>query len=371
MTLAVILVIAFVAILGIIWKFFHKSKIAVFGGLFFLVNIALVLQFLQVGGAVVADRYSYVSYFGLFFIIGYEVSVQLKKHPDSIVSKAIIGVMAACILSLSILSYQRCEVWRDGVSLWQNEHEQYPDEVVGCQNLGSEYFDRFIQATATEDKMRYADSAYSLLSLATASDTSNQKDFLLLGDISRSEGKNQKAREYYSKIFALGSDFASAANYGLGQICWTDKKTDSAGYYYRLALKLTNHFPEVHNDYANYLDATGLTDSALSEYAIAISQKPDWYAPYLNRGKALQRKDKEYLAFPDFNKAVALAPQVAETYYFRAYCFANKENNTAAFKDLEKAVELGYKQIDTAFYRQMSVKKGGLSFGAEQEKKDH
>ena len=51
-------------------KFLKKYRFAVFGLLFFVVNIALLLQFIQVGGAVFAERYSYVAYIGLFFIAG-------------------------------------------------------------------------------------------------------------------------------------------------------------------------------------------------------------------------------------------------------------------------------------------------------------
>ena len=351
-----ITVAAAIAVILFFWVFLRKSRVAVFGCLFFLVNIALVLQFIPVGGALIADRYSYVSYFGLFFAIAVGVSHFADRHRNGGIGKTGIAAGLACVLILGVLSMQRTAIWTDSLRLWQDQHDRFPEESVGSQNLGMEYFNRFMEEENQVSANTYADSAYSLLSYAVSSDSSNHKDFLILGDMDRLRGNYERARINYSKIFSINSEFASAADYGLGQICWRNKNLDSSRYYYQLAIRLNNYFPEAHNDYANYLDATGNTDSALAEYALAISQKPQWYAPYLNRGKALQRKEKNDLAQADFSKAIELEPTKGESYYFRSFCFANKDDFAAAKKDIDKAKELGYTQIDTSYYRVISGK---------------
>ena len=58
----------------LLWFFARKNRLVVFAALFFLVNIALLLQFIPVGGAIVADRYTYIPYLGLFIIAGWYVS---------------------------------------------------------------------------------------------------------------------------------------------------------------------------------------------------------------------------------------------------------------------------------------------------------
>ena len=45
-------------------------KPLIFGLLFFLFTIVLVLQIIPVGQALVAERYTYIPYIGLLFIIG-------------------------------------------------------------------------------------------------------------------------------------------------------------------------------------------------------------------------------------------------------------------------------------------------------------
>ncbi len=57
-----------VAITYFTWK---KYKFVAFGIGFYIVNLLLVLQIFSVGSAVIAERYTYVPYIGIFFIAGY------------------------------------------------------------------------------------------------------------------------------------------------------------------------------------------------------------------------------------------------------------------------------------------------------------
>jgi hypothetical protein len=49
------------------WK---KYRFVAFGISFYIANLLLVLQIFSVGSAVIAERYTYVPYIGLFFIAG-------------------------------------------------------------------------------------------------------------------------------------------------------------------------------------------------------------------------------------------------------------------------------------------------------------
>jgi hypothetical protein len=53
-----------------VYKSGKFKKELVFGLGFFLINLLLVIQIIPVGRAIVAERYTYVPYIGLFFIIG-------------------------------------------------------------------------------------------------------------------------------------------------------------------------------------------------------------------------------------------------------------------------------------------------------------
>ena len=72
-------IIIFILVLSVITLISRRKQISqrkeerryiIFGILFFIINLALVLQIIPVGTSVVSERYTYLSYFGLFFIIG-------------------------------------------------------------------------------------------------------------------------------------------------------------------------------------------------------------------------------------------------------------------------------------------------------------
>ena len=56
------------ALIFLIWHF-RKNRVVVFGLLFFLVNILLVLQLVPIGFTIVSERYTYVPYIGLAFLV--------------------------------------------------------------------------------------------------------------------------------------------------------------------------------------------------------------------------------------------------------------------------------------------------------------
>ena len=47
------------------------NRLILFSMLFYFANIVLVLQFLTVGSAIIAERYTYIPYIGIAFMIGY------------------------------------------------------------------------------------------------------------------------------------------------------------------------------------------------------------------------------------------------------------------------------------------------------------
>ena len=48
-----------------------RNRFIAFGIAFYLVNLLLILQVISVGSAVIAERYTYIPYIGLFFIAGW------------------------------------------------------------------------------------------------------------------------------------------------------------------------------------------------------------------------------------------------------------------------------------------------------------
>src|SRR6266498_5191424 len=73
-----------IALLVFLW-YQRKNKLIVFGFLFFVINLLLVLQIISIGLTIVSERYTYVPYIGLSFMIATLVS-RIKFIPQKVVS---------------------------------------------------------------------------------------------------------------------------------------------------------------------------------------------------------------------------------------------------------------------------------------------
>jgi protein O-mannosyl-transferase len=328
----------------VIWRYWRKNKVAVFGTLFFLVNIILLLQFIPVGGAILADRYSYIAYLGLFFIVGWLVSYFFEPGADKNKRNIVLAGVAVYVLALGYMSNQRCRVWYDAVSLWRDEVEKEPDRATNAyNNLGFEYFNKYNTSINPEERKIYYDSANMLLTKAIAMQPDYANPYISLGELERVNNQFPLAKANYYKALSLKySDEDASAYLGLAIIYAISNYFDSSGYCFKRALELQPYFPEAQSNYGNFWAMTGHPDSALVHYAIAICQNPDMYAPHLNRAKLYQRTNRCDQAMPDLERCIDLAPDLGEPYFVKAQCEALKGNRDAATRDVAKARELGF-----------------------------
>lgn len=349
--------LAVAGILALLWLYARKNKVVMFGSLFFLVNIALLLQFIPVGGAILADRYSYIPYLGLFFIVGWYVSAYFEDGGKRQTGYAMLGSVVAYSLVLGYLSNERCHAWYDATTLWRDEIEKEHLRAPNAwNNLGFNYFNKYNESVDLAERKVYYDSAYYLLNKAIELQPTFANPYISLGELLRSDGKFNDARAYYYKALSLKSfDEDANAYLGLGIIYAISRNFDSAYYCLSTATKLKPYFPEAHSNLGNFFDMTGKSDSALVQYQYAISQNPDIYAPYLNRGRLLQRLHRTNEAMKDFATALELNPGMGEIYYARSFCYAQNGDKAHALQDIEQALHLGFKGIDNSYYSAMKA----------------
>jgi Flp pilus assembly protein TadD len=99
----------------------EARKVFILGMGFFLLFVALVLQFLQVGNAIMADRYTYVPYIGSFFILAMASDWLVQRYGR------MIGMgLAVVSLVLVPITYAQVDTWKNSESLWTNVMKHYP-----------------------------------------------------------------------------------------------------------------------------------------------------------------------------------------------------------------------------------------------------
>lgn len=119
-------------LVGILYFSFKKKKIVFWGLCFFLVNIILVLQIFPVSIVLMAERYTYLSYLGLIFLL-----VNLSSEYFS--SKTILGGGIVITIIFSYLTFQQVKVWKNTVSLWENNFKYHPNHTETAIALINNY----------------------------------------------------------------------------------------------------------------------------------------------------------------------------------------------------------------------------------------
>src|SRR5258705_873673 len=113
-----------------------RGRGVTFGALFYLVNVVLVLQLIPVGRAITADRYTYVSYIGVGFVVAlgcrYFMHGPQERHEGP--RRAATAVLAVLCGILILAARARCEVGKENVSLWSDVIAKYPTAALADKN---------------------------------------------------------------------------------------------------------------------------------------------------------------------------------------------------------------------------------------------
>jgi hypothetical protein len=138
---------AFVIALMIATWLLRKNKFFVFGILFYLINLLLVLQVITVGSTIVSERYTYMPYIGLAFVAGMWLNSLIKQGLLKWMLLAGIGLI------FGYISFQRTQVWKNSETLWTDAIEQYPDATVP-RNQRAIYYAQQAETTTNKDRAK-------------------------------------------------------------------------------------------------------------------------------------------------------------------------------------------------------------------------
>ncbi|MCX6269426.1 MAG: tetratricopeptide repeat protein [Bacteroidetes bacterium] len=289
--------IVIIVLLFILLKTWKKQPSIFFGLLFFLVVIFPVLQFLPVGRALVAERYSYTPYIGLFIIIAV-LFVQLRDRIKSSGNKKTLNYIGiGVILTLCILTWNRTKVWGDSVSLWTDVMQKNPSCMSAYINRSFMYiqykqFDKAIQDCNDGLKI---DSSQSKLYVNRATAYRHLALYdLALVDFTAALRENPKSYDTYQERGIL------------------------------------------------YTDRFLKFDSAISDFRYFLKFRPDDKHGNYNLAVAYYKKQNYDSALYFCAKTLELSPDYADAYYIRAITCAARMDFAKAYEYGTAAQSLGY-----------------------------
>jgi tetratricopeptide (TPR) repeat protein len=317
------------------------KKEIIYGALFFFFTIVLVI-FIPVGQAVVAERYTYIPYIGLSIILG-RIYVYLgqSKQPSS--SKLRYGYTAVLGIMLIIFAhgaYARNMVWKDTISLFSDVIDKHPETAIAYNDRGNVRRDQNDFEGAMEDynkaiELNY-DDAYNNRGILR----NRMNDYKnAIEDFDKAlRGKSDREKAYYNRGIAklnledfkgAEEDFSRAIEINPGYIdaynnrgfVRSEKLSDFQGaiHDFNTAIGLNPAEPDLYYNRGNAKMLEGNYESAITDYDKALQIKPDYPEAYFNKGIILLKLDKVVPACLSWNKALDLGVERAAK-LIQLYC---------------------------------------------------
>ena len=308
-----------VGLLFLLYKYKPRARDMWFGLAFFFITIALVLQILPVGGALIAERYTYLPYIGLCFIIARLVyALWVRRSEKRTVSKlAAAGVLIFFVGLCSFLSAQRSKVWHDSISFWRDEAEKNDKNRDIFLKLGSAY-----------DASGQYEDAIKSYSDAAQLDPDYPNTYYVRGNCYYILGKYMEAAADFAHVIQLEPQIAADAHFmgtSYHQLNKAEVDLVTADIYYLRG--------NCYYNLANY-------GEAISDYTESIRRQPTNPDAYSNRGLAYSFTGETVNAINDFTTTIQQNPLRAAAYNVRGYLYGTQQNFKGALADYNKALEL-------------------------------
>lgn len=271
----------------------RRTRVLAFGIGWYLACIVPVLQWIPVGSAIMADRYTYLSYFGLLFVLAVGIGSLFERYRA--MTAILSAGLAIVIALLFIQTRQQVETWRDSEALWGNVIRNFPRCELAYISRGS-----------SRGKAGQIEGAMADLQTA-----------LRLGS---------RRPEMYD---GLGNAYASIG------------KPDSAVLMFDLALK---DRPNAGRTYYNRAIAHLI--AVHPREALADLEKANELTPlqvpslhYL-RGNAYMQLAMYSEAIAEFDRAIAAGQRVSDSLYNRGVCKLRMGDTAGAMADFRETLRL-------------------------------
>jgi len=270
----------------------RRSRVLTFAVGWYFATVAFVLQWLPVGQAIMADRYTYLPYVGLAFAWGMGLAWLLERRRAWGIAVACASVAFAAFLVTRASA--QVDTWRDGGTLWSRVIEVHPDASQAYVARGGFFLDR---------------------------------------------GQIEPARQDYERALALGNRTAPLYT-GLGVIEAMQGRPDSALVMFDRSLERSPAVGRTHYDRALVLVALDRKDEALKELDAALALSPGLAPTILATRGTLRAQTGDYrAATTDLDRAIAAGIAAPQVFQARALARLELGDSIGARADIAEAVQ--------------------------------
>ncbi len=309
-----------------------KARSLVFGFAFYFITLIPVIQVLSFAVSVTADRFTYLPYFGVFYIMS--LGIFKLWNQKSQYKKLLVTLCSIYALFLSYTSFNYSATWKNSETVWSRIIEYYPN-----------YFVSYINRSEYRIKNGFLDAALKDCNTAIQI----KKDYFLAyynrGYIYEIQRDNTKAiNDYSTSILYNPKAFQAYQNRGILYV--QQQKFDLALNDFNHSIKLKPKDALAYLNRASLYEKTGLYDKAIQDATSSIALFELNAKAYYVRAKSFLANNTIDKALNDFSKAITIDPKLAGAYTHRGTIYFEQNLITKAISDFNMAIQLEPQQVD-------------------------
>ncbi len=306
----------------------RKSKELTFGLWFFILNIFVMLRFLQAnpGDFYIADRYMYIASFGLIFIVAFIVKKiqEQKKNTRNLLLFGLILIVATSATT----TVMRVMVWKDSMTLLNDILDKHPNAYTALNCRG----DLFLESGNLNAALSDFDKAVKL-------NSTNDRAFANRGRARAMSGNMEGAMQDLDRAVSLNQkDPANYVNRGIAKDLLGDYQSALADL--NRAVKLQPSFADAWVVRGDINSHTGDFQSAIKDYNQALKLVPEKASAFAGRATAKSNMNDFNAALSDFNTAEKLGLVSPVMYYQRGLNYYKMQKFQQALQDFSQTTKL-------------------------------
>lgn len=201
-SLPIVILIAVIFLVGLaIWAWRCRAKVFLFGLAWYAVTLLPVSGIVPIGFVFAADRYMYLPSIGPLFIISYGIySVSIRYRRLRVIA---LPILALSVITLMCITWMRSEVWRNGITLWEDTVQKAPNHLT---------FRMLAMAQMEKEKLSEAEASIS----RSLDYSDNQWGRFYCAEILRKQGRHEEAISWYERFLSVQDWYVPAlSGYGL------------------------------------------------------------------------------------------------------------------------------------------------------------
>lgn len=355
---------------GIYWLWKKDRRIWVFAAMFFFFNVMFLLQVFGAGQGFLADRFTYVPYFGFFALAAW--AFDHYGHTHTKLRIPLYGLACVVFAVYAFLTYRQIGIWKNSDTLWAHVLKYQNDPslfVVDGQLMQTKIKEGF---TGNKEALLSWNQGQSLREKGQLEEAIREYSNAIKIEPGNPEYHNSRGKTYFDLAMSGKQPDKKAAfiqksiddySQGLGLPTENLKLRSRMLINRGSALASQGKFQQALQDFneginadstnkAGYLNRSlvflnmGDYAKAIADYTEYLKIEPNDANIWFERGMLRRYQNQFGGALDDLNRALQLNPNLGNAYLERARVHAQTGNKAAALNDYRQAQKFGLQQAE-------------------------